>query len=90
MAPIKTAGAEKMLFEIVIFTGTVFLAVTLGAKFVERRRDVLYGPYIQGRKDPFARFEDQLAQASTALHRNYARLAAKFATVSCLASAIIG
>jgi hypothetical protein len=43
-----------MIFEIVIFPGAVFIAVMLIAKLVQRRRDVLYGPYIHERHDPVA------------------------------------
>jgi hypothetical protein len=79
-----------MNFEIIAFPGLVFLAVALAAKLIERRRDVLYGPYIAGRKDPLAEFDAQLVQTSIGLRRNFARFTMKFAPVSCFASAIIG
>jgi hypothetical protein len=79
-----------MTFEIIVFPGLVFLAVTLGAKLIERRADVLYGPYIQDRKDPFAELDARLAQASIGFRRRSARFALKFASLSCFASAIIG
>ena len=43
-----------MTIEILICPTLVFLAVTLTAKLVERQSDVLYGPYIQGRKTAVA------------------------------------
>jgi hypothetical protein len=43
-----------MTIEIIVFPGLVFLAVTLAAKLIERRNDVLYGPYIAGRQHPSA------------------------------------
>ncbi|MGO8912331.1 MAG: hypothetical protein ACLQDM_23800 [Bradyrhizobium sp.] len=81
-----------MTIEIIVFPGLVFLAVTLAAKLIERRNDVLYGPYIAGRKRPFADLRDQLEQAvaSIGLQQNFGRLALKLGTVSYFASAIIG
>ena len=81
-----------MAIEFIVFPGLVFLAVTLAAKLYERRGDVLYGPYIQGRKRPSAELWDQLqeAVASNNLQRSFGRFAFKFATVSYFASAIIG
>jgi hypothetical protein len=32
----------------------VFFAATMTVKLIERRRDVLYGPYIQGRRSRLA------------------------------------
>jgi hypothetical protein len=87
----STAGAE-MTIEIMVFPGLVFLAATLAAKLYERRNDVLYGPYIQGRKRPFADLWDQLeeAAASSGLQQSFGRFAFKVGTVSYFASAIIG
>jgi len=81
-----------MTIEIIVFPGLVFLAATLAAKFYERRSDVLYGPYIQGRKRPFADLWDQLeaAVASSGLQRSFGRFAFRLGTVSYFASAIIG
>jgi hypothetical protein len=81
-----------MTIEILIYPALVFLAVTLTAKLIETRRDVLYGPYIQGRKTALASLADQLdaAMTSIGLRREYGRFAMKFATVSIFASAIIG
>jgi hypothetical protein len=81
-----------MTIEILIYPGLVFLAVTLTAKLIERQSDVLYGPYIQGRKTVVADWHDQLDAFMVAIgvKREYGRLAMKFATVSIFASAIIG
>ena len=38
-----------MTIEIIAFLGFVFTLTSLIAKAYERRQDVLYGPYIQGR-----------------------------------------
>jgi hypothetical protein len=81
-----------MTIEIIIFPGLVFLAVTLAAKLIERRDDVLYGPYIAGRKNAFADLRDELeeAMASIGLQQGFGRFALKLGTVSYFASAIIG
>ena len=81
-----------MTIEILIYPLLVFLAVTLTAKLIERQNDVLYGPYIQGRKTTFDELRDQIDTVMQAigLRREYARVAVKFATVSIFASAIIG
>lgn len=81
-----------MTIEILVYPGLVFLAVALTAKFIERRNDVLYGPYIQGRKSTRANMRDRLdsMMASIGLRRDYGRMTMKFATISIFASAIIG
>ena len=81
-----------MIIEIIVFPGLVFLVVTLAAKLIERRNDVLYGPYIQGRKHAPANLRDQLdnALASIGLRSSFGRFALKVGTVSYFASAIIG
>jgi hypothetical protein len=81
-----------MTIELIAYPGLVFLAVTLAAKLIERRNDVLYGPYIQGRKSPSAKTHDRLeaAIAAIGLRQNSGRLAFKFAAVSIFANAIIG
>ena len=81
-----------MTIEFFIYPVVVFLAVTLIAKLIERQSDVLYGPYIQGRKTALADLRDQLnaIMAAIGVRREYSRLAVKFATVSIFASAIIG
>jgi hypothetical protein len=81
-----------MTIDFFVYPIFAFLAVTLIAKLIERRRDVLYGPYIQGRKTTLADLRDQFDAVMTAigLRREYSRLAVKFATVSVFASAIIG
>jgi hypothetical protein len=81
-----------MTIEILIYPTLVFLAVALTAKLVERQSDVLYGPYIQGRKTAVAELRDQLDafMAAIGVRREYSRLTMKFATVGIFASAIIG
>ena len=81
-----------MTIEILIYPALVFLAVTLTAKLIERQNDVLYGPYIQGRKTAVADLRDQIdaLMVATGARREYSRVAMKFATVSIFASAIIG
>jgi hypothetical protein len=81
-----------MTIEIIAFPGLVFVAATLIAKLFERRSDVLYGPYIQGRKRSFAGVWDQLEEAiaSSGLRQSFGRLAWKVGTVRYFASAIIG
>jgi len=81
-----------MTIEILIYPALVFFAVTLTAKLIERQRDVLYGPYIQGRKTAAADWRDQIDAFMVAIgaKREYSRLTMKFATVSIFASAIIG
>lgn len=81
-----------MTIEIIIFPGLVFLAVTLAAKLIERRNDVLYGPYIAGRRHRFGELRDQLEEvaASIGLQRSFGRFTLKLGTVSLFASAIIG
>jgi hypothetical protein len=81
-----------MTIEILVYPGLVFLAVTLAAKLIERRNDVLYGPYIQGRKSARANMRDRLdaVMASIGLRRDYGRITMKFAALSIFASAIVG
>jgi hypothetical protein len=81
-----------MTIDILVYPALVFLAVATTAKLIERQRDVLYGPYIQGRKTAFDELRDQFEAVVEAigLRREYGRVAVKFATVSIFASAIIG
>jgi hypothetical protein len=81
-----------MTIELIAYPGLIFLAVTLAAKLIERRNDVLYGPYIQGRKSLSAEMRDRLEamMAAIGLRRDFGRLAFKFAAVSIFANAIIG
>jgi hypothetical protein len=80
------------ILEILVYPALVFLAVAMTAKLIERQRDVLYGPYIQGRKTAFDDLFDHLNTTIEAigLRREYGRIAVKFATVSIFASAIVG
>jgi len=82
-----------MTIEIIAFLGFVFTMTSLIAKAHERRQDVLYGPYIQGR-NPQPRFETTIARLAQAfktsgLQRHFAHIGWKFRHLSCLASAII-
>jgi hypothetical protein len=81
-----------MTIELFVYPTLAFLAVTLTAKLIERQRDVLYGPYIQGRKTAFDAFHEELDAyvAALGLRREYGRFAVRFAPVSLFASAIIG
>jgi hypothetical protein len=81
-----------MTIDILVYPALVFLAVAMTAKLIERQRDVLYGPYIQGRKTAFDELRDQFEAVveTIGLRREYGRVAVKFATVSIFASAIIG
>jgi hypothetical protein len=82
-----------MTIEIIAFLGFVFALTSLIAKAYERRQDVLYGPYIQGR-NPRHPFENAIARLAPAfkasgLQRHFAHIGWKFRDVSCFASAII-
>ena len=81
-----------MTIEIIVVPGLVFLAVTLAAKLIERRKDVLYGPYIAGRKNAFAALRDEFEQALASIgsQQRFGRFALRLGTVSYFASAIIG
>jgi hypothetical protein len=81
-----------MTIEFLIYPGLAFLAVMLIARLIERRRDVLYGPYIQGRKTALSELRDHFGAMMSAIggKREYSRMAVKFTSVSILASAIIG
>jgi hypothetical protein len=81
-----------MTIELFVYPTLAFLAVTLTAKLIERRRDVLYGPYIQGRKTAFDAVHEEIDAyvAALGLKRDYGRFAVRFAPVSLFASAIIG
>ncbi|HLJ00293.1 MAG TPA: hypothetical protein VKT76_11290 [Bradyrhizobium sp.] len=81
-----------MIAEFFAYPSLVFLAVTLSAKLIERRGDVLYGPYIAGRKTTLACARDRIeaVMASLGPRRDYGRVALKFAAVGLFASSIIG
>ena len=81
-----------MTIEIIAIPGSVFLAATMIAKLFELRNDVLYGPYIAGRRHPLACFLDDLAEvlAPIGLQRGFNRVALKVGTIGFFASAIIG
>ena len=69
----------------------VFIATSLVGKGLERRQDVLYGPYIEGREGrrPFDAVTDPLAQVISQLRPNAAQISWKLRNVSSLAAAII-
>jgi hypothetical protein len=82
-----------MTIEIGAFiVSVVFIATSLIATGLERRRDVLYGPYIEGRRarPSLLAVTDPFAQVISGLRPNGAQLAWKMRNVSCLASAIMG
>ncbi len=81
-----------MIIELLVYPALVFLAASLAAKLVERQGDVLYGPYIQGRKTATTELRDHLDAFMVAIgvRREFSRLTMKFAGVSIFASAIIG
>lgn len=81
-----------MTIELLVYPALAFLAVALTAKLIERQRDVLYGPYIQGRKTAVADLRDQLEAFMVAVRvrQEYSRLAMKCAGVSIFASTVIG
>ena len=85
-----------MTIEILIYPAVAFLAATLVAKLIERQRDVLYGPYIRGRKTAFETAFDAFREefdeylVDVGLKREYGRFAVRFTSVSLFASAIIG
>jgi hypothetical protein len=82
-----------MTIDIIAFLGLVFTATSLTARAYERRQDVLYGPYIRGRRRPhpfkIARYLAAQAIRTSGLEQAYARVSWKARNVSCLASAII-
>lgn len=81
-----------MTIDFLVYPMLAFLAVAPTAKLIERQRDVLYGPYIRGRKTAFDGFREELDAYMVAIGvtRRYHRFAVKFAGVSIFASAIIG
>ena len=81
-----------MRIEITAIAGLVFLVATMAAKLFELRSDVLYGPYIEGRRNPLAGFRDELLEIMVpmTLRRGAGRFAFKVGTVGFFASAIIG
>jgi hypothetical protein len=82
-----------MTIEIIALIGFVFIATSLIAKVYERRNDVLYGPYVQGRDDQYSLkyLLDQLEEAieSSRLRQGLGRVGWRVHNVSYFASAII-
>jgi hypothetical protein len=81
-----------MTIEIIVIAGLIFLAATAVAELFELRNDVLYGSYIEGRRNPLAGFRDELLEIMVpmGLRRGVGRFALKVGTVGFFASAIIG
>lgn len=81
-----------MTIEILIYPALVFIVATTAAKLIERQNDVLYGPYIAGRRSALSGMRDRVGEiiAASGLRRHYSRAAMRFAPVSLFASAIIG
>jgi hypothetical protein len=82
-----------MTIETIAFLGFVLTLTSLIGKAHERRQDVLYGPYIEGR-NPQHHFRNAIAHLAQAfktsgLQRDFAQIGWKFHDVSCLASAVI-
>lgn len=82
-----------MTIDIILCLGLVFSVTSLIAAAHERRQDVLYGPYIRGRRrpHPFKIAVRLAAQAlrTSGLEQAFERISWKARNVSCFASAII-
>lgn len=80
-----------MTIELIALPGSILIATAVIAKVYERRRDVLYGPYIEGRDvpRPFRGVMDWLAIEAGNLRQSFARLGWRVRNVSLVASAII-
>ncbi len=80
-----------MTIEIIALIGFVFIATSLIAKALERHRDVLHGPYIEGRevKRPLESIMSLHERAISGLRHSAAQLGWKARNISCFASAII-
>src|ERR1700730_10322170 len=80
----KNGGGQTMTIDFLVYPMLAFLAVAPTAKLIERQRDVLYGPYIRGRKTAFDGFREELDAYMVAIGvtRRYHRFAVKFAGVS--------
>jgi hypothetical protein len=85
-------GERKMTIGIIVIPALVLLATTMIARLLELQNDVLYGPYVAGRKNPVVRFRDEAGEIleSLGLRRGLPRLALKIGTLGVFASAIIG
>ena len=82
-----------MTIETIAFLGFVFIVTSLIAKVYERRQDVLYGPYIRGRR-PRHPSQDAVRLAARAIRtsglpQHFAQISWKVRHVSSFASAII-
>jgi hypothetical protein len=81
-----------MTIEIIAIPGLVFLAATMVVKLFELQNDVLYGPFIEGRRHSLADIGHELAESllPMGLRRGAGRFVLKLGTVGFFASAIIG
>jgi hypothetical protein len=81
-----------MTIEIIAIPGLAFFAATMVTKLFELQNDVLYGPYIEGRKHSLADIRHVLAEIflPMGLRQGAGRFALKLGTVGFFASAIIG
>jgi hypothetical protein len=82
-----------MTIELIAFLGFVFTATSMIAKAHERRQDVLYGPYIEGRRRRHA-LGGQMRLAAYAIRtsglaRHVEHIGWKAGHAGCFASAII-
>jgi hypothetical protein len=80
-----------MTIELIALPGSVLIATAVIAKVHERRRDVLYGPYIEGRDAPrlFSGVMDWLTIEASNLRQSVARLGWRVRNISYVASATI-
>ena len=51
-----------MTIGIIVIPALVLLATTMIARLLELQNDVLYGPYVAGRKNPVVRFRDEAGE----------------------------
>jgi hypothetical protein len=79
-----------MTIEIIALVGFAFIATSLIAEVLGRRRDVLYGAYIEGREVQRSLVVAMFEHAIIELQQSIARLVWKARNISCFASAIIG
>ena len=79
-----------MTIEIIALIGFTFIATSLIAEALGRRRDVLHGAYIEGREVQRSLVMAMFEHVISELRQSIARLGWKARNISCFASAIIG
>jgi hypothetical protein len=79
-----------MTIEIIALIGFAFIATSLIAEALERRRDVLHGAYIEGREAQRSLVMAMFEHVVSELRQSIACLGWKARNISCFASAIIG